>query len=203
MICIEIRKGGQDYRFTLTGEEATEFSLGEAYDFAVDLATGKTFFTGENSITDLGTSKDYEAIKVWQETPAVEVGPPKLPALEDNKNYIKPFSDHIFYLGQSLMIKGVKALEDGVPFVLIYDVDGQPAQTQASRETIVKLSHYQGQVLGYKNPIVINPQGDIYSEEDALEYVEDYLGDLRKERQTLYNTQDLSATAFTNFTKDE
>lgn len=197
MITAEIKKGGQTYLIDIP-----ETDLNKAYEHALAVATNHANYITEDQIIDLGTSKEYDHIRVFRETdlPAVEpAGSP--PVMEKEDNYIKSFEDKITYLGQTLSLKGVKAVEDGVPFVLLYEINDQPAQVTVSGNGLQKLTQYQGEVLGYNSPMPIVPPADLLSEEDALEYVEDYLKDLRK--ATEYQLEEKNAVPYFGFTKDE
>ncbi|MGP9042122.1 hypothetical protein [Cytobacillus kochii] len=196
MICIEIKKGGQSYKFNLTGD----MSLSNAYDQALKIATNKENFTDGNQIMDLGTSKDYEFIHVWEEAEEKQtsVAPPV--SVATDKDYIKSFEDRIMWLGQDLRLKGIKAVEKGVPLILIYEINNEPAQVQISRDNLEGLTEYQGRVLGYDAPMSIIPPGDLYSEEEAREYIQDYIDELRKASP---KEPAKDALAYFGFTKDE
>jgi hypothetical protein len=198
MICIEIKKAGQVYQLNLEGFT----DLQAAHYFAREVAVGKENFEDEQQLIDLGTSQEYDHIRVWKEAPkAPEIEPPQPTAIKES-NYIKAFRDRITWLGQDLKLKGVKAVEEGVPLVLIYDINEEPAQTQINKENLYKLSDYQGQVLGYKDPLPIIPHADLHSEEEALEYVLDYIKEIRKATPGKHSAE-VTATAFFAFTKDE
>lgn len=199
MIGVEIYKGGQLYQINLNGW--TDLTM--AHKYAMNIAAGKEIFSDGDQIVDLGTSNKYEHIRVWREkettSPAVE--PPKEDVKPQSKDYIKSFVDRITWLGQDLHLKGVKAVEDGVPLVLIYEINDEPAQVQLSKENLQELSTYQGQVLGYFHPVALVPHADLHSEEEALEYVEDYVKEIRKNTAAVNDKK--TATAFFGFTKDE
>jgi len=203
MICIEIKKSGQVYQFDLEGQA----DLHEAHLFALDIATGNAEYVDPTQIIDLGTSKDYEHIRVWKTTEAAQgpaVEPPQLPAQKEDEDFIKSFEDRITWLGQDLKLKGVKAMLDGVPFILIYEINNEPAQVQVSKDNLEGLTDYQGRVLGYTAPIAIIPPGDLHSEEDALEYVEDYLNEIRKEAEEKQDEiKELTARAYVGFVEVE
>jgi hypothetical protein len=202
MICIEIKKTGQVYQLNLTSFN----DLNKAHDFAVEIATGKADYVDRSQIIDLGTSQEYDHIRVWKEEEKylqvpLSDAPGHIPAVEESKNYIKAFEDRITWLGQDLKLKGVKAVEEGVPLVLIYDINDEPAQTKINKENLYKLSDYQGQVLGYKDPLPIIPHADLHSEEEALEYLNDYILEIRKAAPG--KSEEATATAYFAFTKDE
>lgn len=199
MIKAEIKKNDTLYVLDLTqlGD------INKAYAFALGVATNTENYNDGVQIVDLGTSKEYDHIRVYvEEQQGVQVAEPA-PAATENlpEEYITSFKDRITYLGQDLQLKGIKAVADGVPFVLIYEINDQPAYEMATHNALCKITDYQGQVLGYANPVAIVPPADLLTEEDALEYVEDYIKDIKKAAADLPGEK--TATAFVNFNKDE
>lgn len=200
MMNFEIKKAENVYTFTIPAGLKT---LQEAYEFAKDIASGKEYFEDKGQIVDLGPSKEYEYIRVWRdEGNDNRVAPPQeVTEPAENGNFIKPFYDRITWLGMDLQLKGIKAVEEGVPLVLIYEINNEPAQLNVSNDNLLNLTAYQGEVLGYKGPIPVLPPGDLYSEEEALEYMQDYIKEIRKDTAVL--TTGKTATAYFGFTKNE
>lgn len=198
MIGVEIKKNGQLYQFKIS--HTTD--LDRAYERAVAIAQNKDNWNDGENIVDLGTSSEYEHIRVWKEDQGVKVDPPPAAAEEPKgKNYVKAFEDRITWLGMDLKLKGVKAVEDGVPMVLVYEINDEPAQVQIAKENLAQLAQYQGQVLGYTSPLALVPGGDLLDEEAALEYVQDYIHEVRTAK--INDNVDKTAAAFFGFTKDE
>ncbi|MED3571937.1 hypothetical protein [Cytobacillus praedii] len=197
MIIAEIKKGGQVYEFTLNDFQ----DLNAAHEFIREVATGKSDFISQEQVIDLGTSQDYEHIRVWMDQAFSVVDPAAdLPVLEDSKNYVRGFFDRISFLGQDLSINGVKALEDGVAFVLIYEINNQPAHVVAGKDSLKNVTYHQGLILGYKDPTPIVAPADLLTEEAAIEYVEDYIKELKKKADDIRVNK--TATAYYGFTKE-
>lgn len=202
MIKAEIKKKDTVYVLDLTYLE----TLQAAYNFALKVATNRDNYEDQRQIVDLGTSTEYEHIRVYveEQQPQVEVEPPNTTAVEETEgSYIKPFYDKLTYLGQPIEVRGIKAQADNVGFVLLYEINGGPAQHTISGEGLRKLTYHAGQVLGYKDPTAIVPPADLLDEEAALEYVEDYLTDLLRAAAALRDDVDKTATAYVGFNKDE
>ena len=202
MIVAEIKKAGEVYQISLPNFT----DLQPAYELAQKIATTEADYADENIIIDLGTSPEYEHIRVYRddEEVKVQVGAPVVPVMEDEtKSYLKGFYDKISYLGQTLEVKGVKAQSEGVGFVLIWEINQQPAHLIVSGDGLKKLTYHQGQVLGWKDPQPIVAPGDMYSEEEAIEYVEDYIAELLKAAAEIRNHKGKTATAYVDFNKEE
>lgn len=208
MIMAEIKKLGQVYQIGLPNFT----DLQAAYELALSIATNNDNYVDDHVVIDLGTSKEYEHIRIYRdkEEASVQVEPPgPVEALrkhiedQKEKEYVKGFYDKISYLGQTLEVKGVKAQADGVGFVLLYEINQQPAHLTISGDGLKKLTYHEGQVLGWKDPQAIVAPGDLYSEEEAIEYVQDYVADLLKAAAELRDSKGKTAAAFVGFTKDE
>lgn len=196
MIKAEIKKKDHVYILDLTpfGE------LYEAYEEARAIAQGKEVYNHNGQILDLGNNPNYDHIRVYVEEDAVQVAPPAATA-ELPAEYVTGFEDRITYLGQDLKVKGVKAVADGVPFVLLYEINDQPAHVMVNADSLGKITYYQGQVLGFTDPVAIVTSADLLAEDDAIEYVEDYIKETRKKADELATNK--NATAYFGFTKDE
>jgi hypothetical protein len=204
MIKAEIKKNGNLYVFDLTSKETVK----EAYAAALLIAAGKENYEDQLQIVDLGTSEAYDHIRVYVEADVVQVAAPEDDSqlafqLEDSADYMKGFEDRITYLGQDLQLKGIKAVADNVAFVLIYEINEQPAQLTMGKNSLFNLTVHQGRVLGYADPTAIVAAADLLDEEAAVEYVEDYIKELQEERRRMLDGIGKTATAFVDFNKDE
>lgn len=196
MIKAEIKKNGQVYTFLM--EDST--NLKDAYEKAVKIAQGKEWHFSDEHIIDLGASEVYEHIHVYVEYPRqVPVAAP--PAGEEPVEQDGPFEATVKFLDQTLDVKGVKRILDHVPFVLLYDVNGQPAQTLMGKQTLHQLSCHTGNVTGMKEPFPVIPAADIYSKEEAVEYLDDFIRDVERQKEEAIQSAEVNATAL--ILKDE
>ena len=200
MIKAEVHAYGKEFVFGLPGFKDKH----KAHAFMLEVVNGREFLEDEAQLVDFNNG--YDLLRVYDEEAmkkaaaaekqGVEVEPPKPEEKpQDPNNYVKKFDDKITYLGQPLAINGVKAMDEGVPFILVYGVDGQASTAKMSAETLYKLSIYVAEVQGYHAAQVIRPHGEIPGD-DAVEYVQDYIEELKEKRLEVLTNQDKDATAY-------
>lgn len=202
MILVKIGKNGQTYDVHFTAGETLE----QAYEKAKEIAQGRETLESPINILDLGTSRDYEYIHatVVEQEPEVEVEPPKEAVLVENEDgvMLEAFYDKITYLGNTVEVSAVKARMQGVPFILVHEVNGLPALMTMSRTNLEQLANHVGLVQGMAHPAVVLQPGDLSSDEEAIEYLSDYLEDLRKEADHLPKSE-MTAVAFPEINEKE
>lgn len=199
MIVAEIRKDNQEYRL-----EFLEFTLDSAYVMARKIATGEENFVTGVGIMDLGTSKEYQHIKIYEEADPVQVEPPLPPKMlnEEGEDFVQPLYDKVSFLGSTVEVRAVKGRADGVEFILVHEVNGSPALLVLSKPNLDALAQHIGQVQGLTYPTVVIQVGDLSNDEEATEYLEDYIEELQAAAENLPKGN-LTATAFPDFTDNK
>lgn len=200
MIVVEIKKNGQLYTFHLNSFK----DIHTAYEYANEVATGKNYFEDSSTIVDLGTSEEYEHIRVWEEKQIEITNDVVEPEGYLAKGLHVSTVNAVFsYLGQKLSVKVARGflLDHDGAFLLAYEINNQPAMTIVSKDNLENIVIQAGYALGYGEATAIIQHADLLTEEAAIEYVEDYLKELQKE--TAGDMKDKTATAYFGFNKDE
>jgi hypothetical protein len=188
-------------------------SFQEAYDDAFKkLYTDGEVFTSNEGILDITDPKDIKHIKVYDDVaeklkgfpnlgPIVEPPPEKEPI--NGENYYTYFAALTDYMDHKVSIEGVKTIYEGVPFMMIYRVDGQDALDRLKPKSLEELTTYYAAERGYNGAIAVIPHGGIPDEDEALAYLEDYIEELRKAEQRAMETKHMNARAVAFWNEDE
>ena len=180
-----------------------DVGLQKAYEMASDVAVGRGLYTTSELMLDLGSSEEYQHIRVYVEADVVIEAPTMDAAPEpDDQSYIRAFYDKVTFLGNTVEVRAVKAAVSGVHFILVYDVNEMPALMSMSKTGLQNLAYHIGQVQGANDPTVIIQAADLADEEEAISYVEDYLADLVAAADSLPKA-DLTAVAFPGINEGE
>ncbi|AYP68425.1 hypothetical protein HWB91_gp55 [Bacillus phage vB_BboS-125] len=189
-----IRKGGQEYQVNPQGVEG---SLYDVHEFLIKVATGKDFIITENEILDLGTSDDYEAIKVWyEEVPdAVEVAPP-----EEKREYFEEEYTYIAeYLGNKLRIKGLAARYLDREYYLPMHINDQAALEALPGNKLKALL----MAIVPANVAVIVPPAQLPDYAEAESYIRDLGDEYQKEVERHQEKQNKNAVAWEGWNEKE
>lgn len=174
-----IRKNGEEFHIDLGRDYET---LEAAHLFLIEVAKGQDFIINGNEILDLGTSEEYEAIKVWYEElqQEIEVAPPEPKREYFERGYIVMAE----YLGQKLRIAGLEARYLDREYFLPMAINGKPAQEALGGD---KLKALLMAVLPAHVAAVV-PPAQLPDYEEAETYIKD-LGD--EQQQELERHQEV------------
>lgn len=200
MIVAEIMKNNQTYVIEFI--EGT--TLQQGFDQARDIATGVASYITDQGVLDLGFSKEYQHIKVTLEEDPVQVAPPAPPKMldETSLDFVQAFYDKVSFLGSTVEVRAVKGRADNVEFILVHEVNNHPALMTLSKHSLEQLAQHIGEVQGMKYPIVVMQAADLPSEEDAVEYLEDFIKETKAAADNLPK-EDLTAVAFPAFNENK
>lgn len=196
MIKAEIKKGLQTYLIDLP----MFISLEEAYKYAVILATGQDYHTQNDLILDLGTSQQYDHIKVWYEQPQL----PGLPMVEPPqaagpKEGPIPFTARLTFLEQKIQLEGAQEEYADKTYYLPAFINGVAALDAMNSDSLESLLlHYAASTgVPATNAVVVMPHAALPDLEEAVAYLGDYVDEIRKTAGV--PTQKKTARAYTGW----
>lgn len=178
MIEAIIVKNGQSYQFNYPNS----YNIQTLHEQLMEIATGKADYVSEDKIVDLGTSPDYECITIARhEDPNSDLVAPPEAHLEEEEgeDYIRGFYDKFTYMGNVVEVKGIRAKVSEVGIVLIYAINGMGPSTSFGPTNLYELTFRAGKIQGFGDPVVLTPKGDLAGEEEAFEYMKDYIKHIR------------------------
>jgi hypothetical protein len=196
----EIKKNTEVYTFNFNGEK----DLDKIYKQLLGIAKGQEVYRDQEQIIDLRTG-EYDHIRVYRAGhagPFVEE-PEKEPEKQRMNEGLEHFTQNVKHLGQKLCIKGVRGEIDGVPFLMVYQINDQDAIAAMSKKNLQELTWTVSSQLKLAGPVMITPHAAGMDDDEALEYVQDYADELAKETTRLLENKDKTAVAFNEWNKEE
>lgn len=198
MIKVEILKNNTPYVLDFMGGE----TLQEAYDAAKNVAEGREYFKTEDGVLDLGTSDSYQHIRAWVEADPVIVEPPTAVEELKSKYFETVFFDRISFLGNTVTVRGVKATVGDCRFILVHEVDNTPALFLLQKSSLEKLAEHVAAIQWIEKSEVIIQAADLSNNEEAIEYMVDYLDDLVSNAEHIAQ-EDFTAVAYPGLNDNE
>lgn len=165
----EIKKAGELYEFHL--DDFTDIAA--AYSQALKYATSKEIAKTEDHYIDLGTSDQYEHIRIREIKPETVVEPPVLGLPEEAGGVISFCSPEFNYLGVMISLSGFSIEHEENLYILPMQANGNPVSEMLSEEALILLTEKYLSTQGITQYEIIVPHAQLVSNDDAIRYLTD------------------------------
>ncbi|MCM3789437.1 hypothetical protein M3221_13610 [Domibacillus indicus] len=163
----EIKKAGEVYQFNLTNYP----DIGAAYSQAIKYATSQEIAKADDHFIDLGTSAEYQHIRIWKnkEEPVVEPPQPEPPKEAGGVSVFR--TAEFNYLGVMLTLSGLSLSYEGVFYVLPMEANNRPVSEMLADDALISLTEEYLKKQGISEYQIVLPPSQL-THSTAMSYLE-------------------------------